>query len=117
MEFAAVLPLVAVTMLTVVQVSLLVWDQMRVVHAAREGARVLAVTNEAGATKDAAVRAGDLEAERTTVDLGPPDRPAGTPSFVSIRYRPRIVVPYVGRFVPEFDVRAAAWIRVERDPP
>lgn len=116
-EFAAVLPLVAIAMLAVVQVSLIAWDQMRLAHAAREGARALAVFNDAGAVKDAVARAGDFDQNQLDVQIGPSQRPAGTPSSVTVLYRPPIVVPYIGRFVPEVTLRAIAWIRVERDPP
>ena len=104
-------------MLAVVQVSLLVWDQMRVAHAAREGARILAVTNDPDQAQQAALRAGDLDSSRATIVIDPADRPAGTPSRVTIRYRPGVIVPYVGRFAPEVMLTAVVWIRVERDVP
>ncbi|MGH2830784.1 MAG: TadE family protein [Actinomycetota bacterium] len=116
-EFAAVLPLVAVAMLCVAQVSLLVWNHMRVAHAAREGARELAVTNDVRAAEAAALRAGSLDASRATILIGPDDRPAGTSSRVTVRYRARMVVPFIARFAPEIEVTGTVWMRVERDPP
>jgi len=116
-EFATVLPLVAIAMLAVVQISLLAWDQMRVAHAAREGARMLALANDVAAVKEAALQAGALDGERTTIEVAPDSRPAGTPSRVTIRYRPRIVVPLIGRYVPEVTITATVWMRVERDGP
>jgi Flp pilus assembly protein TadG len=115
-EFAAVLPLVAISLLLVAQVSLLVWDQLRITHAAREGARELSVTNDDGRAREAALRAGDLDAERTSVEVEPAERPAGTPVRVTVRYRPAVVVPLVARFVPEVELSASASMRVERDP-
>ncbi|HEX9776454.1 MAG TPA: TadE/TadG family type IV pilus assembly protein, partial [Actinomycetota bacterium] len=56
-EFAATLPLVAISMLLVAQIGLLVAQQMTIRQAAREGARAAAV----GADGDAA-RARVLEA-------------------------------------------------------
>lgn len=111
-----VLPLVAIALLLVAQVSLLVWDQLRITHAAREGARELSVSNDDERAVQAALRAGDLDAERTSVEVEPAERPAGTPALVRVRYRPAVVVPLVARFVPEVTLAAAASMRVERDP-
>lgn len=111
------LPLVAISMLAVVQVSLLVWDQLRVAHAAREGARVLALTNEPTEAADAALRAANLDPGLASVEIAPDDRPIGTPSRVTVRYRSRVVVPFMGRFAAEFTLEATVWMRVERDPP
>lgn len=116
-EFAAVLPLIAIAMLAVAQVALLAWDQLRVAHAAREGARVLATVNDAAAVKEAAIRAADLDDARTEVQIAPSSRPAGTASRVTVRYRPRIVVPMIGRYVPPVVLTASVWMRVEKDGP
>jgi Flp pilus assembly protein TadG len=115
-EFAVVLPLVAISLLLVAQVSLLVWDQLRITHAAREGARELAVGNDDERAREAALRAGDLDSERTSIEVEPAERPAGTPARVTVRYRPAVVVPMVARFVPEVELTASASMRMERDP-
>jgi Flp pilus assembly protein TadG len=115
-EFAAVLPLALVAMLLIVQVALLVSQQLRVAHAAREGARQAAVWNDDARAREAALRAGALDPDRTEVDVSPAERPVGSPVRVTVRYRPAVVVPLVGRFVPEAVLSASVEMRVEREP-
>jgi Flp pilus assembly protein TadG len=116
-EFAAVLPLVAVTMLLVAQMGLLVSEQLAVQHAAREGARTAAVSNDDDAARDAALRAGNLDPDRTTIEVSPATRDVGTRVTVTVHYEP-VEVPLVGRFMPA-DVRlhSAVSMRTERAPP
>lgn len=116
-EFALVLPLLAVAMLLVVQVVLLVADQLTVAHAAREGAREAAVWNDDARAREAALRAGRLDPARTEVVVSPADRAAGTPVTVTVRYRPPERVPFVGAFVPDdLVLSGSATMRTERDP-
>lgn len=103
-------------MLCVVQITLLVWDQLRVVHAAREGARALAVSNNERDAVDAALRAGSLDEKSSTVEVFPVDRPAGTPSRVRVVHRARILVPFTDALMPDLTLIGTAWMRVERDP-
>lgn len=115
-EFAVVLPLVAIAMLLVAQVALIVSDQLTVAHAAREGAREAAVWNDDGRARDAVLRSGRFDAERTTVDVEPQDRAVGTAVSVTVRYRPPERVPFVGAFVPdEFELSSRATMRTERE--
>jgi Flp pilus assembly protein TadG len=115
-EFALVLPLAVVALLLVVQVALVVAEQLVVQHAAREGAREAAVWNEDGRARDAALRAGNLDAERADVEVTPSEREVGTPVRVTVRYRVPLVVPYVSRFLPgEVTLQASSVYRVERE--
>jgi Flp pilus assembly protein TadG len=117
-EFAAVLPLAIVALLLLVQVALLVSEQLSVQHAAREGARAAAVWNDDERARDAALEAGALDANRTTVDVEPAQRSVGDPVRVTIRYAPRIVVPLVGAFVPSgITLHASVEMRTEREAP
>jgi Flp pilus assembly protein TadG len=117
-EFAAVLPLVLISLLLVVQVALVVAEQLIVQHAAREGAREAAVWNDDARARDAAIRAGNLESDRADVTVTPSDRPVGSPVLVTVRYRVPLVVPYVTRFLPtEVTLTASSEYRVEREPP
>ena len=70
-ELALVLPLVALVLLAVVQVGLIVRDEVLVLHAAREGARAAAVAldHREDAARRAALGAGGLAPERTTVGV------------------------------------------------
>jgi TadE-like protein len=115
-EFAVVLPLVAVAVLLVAQVALIVGDQLTVAHAAREGAREAAVWNDDGRARDAVLRSGHLDPDRTTIDVEPEDREVGTAVSVTVRYRPPQRVPFVGAFVPDdFELSSRATMRTERE--
>jgi len=117
-EFAIVLPLVLISLLLVVQVALVVAEQLIVQHAAREGAREAAVWNDDGKARDAAIRAGHLDPDRSQVDVTPSQRPVGTPVVVTIHYHVPLVVPYVARFLPsDVTLTASAEYRTEREPP
>jgi hypothetical protein len=107
---------VLISLLLVAQVALVVAEQLVVQHAAREGAREAAVWNDDARARDAAVRAGNLQSDRASIDVSPSDRPVGTPVTVTVRYRVPLVVPYVSRFLPdEVTLTAASVYRVERE--
>ncbi len=76
-ELALALPLVAMSILLVVQIGLVVRDEVLVTHAAREAARAAAVSRDPAAAGQAARAAGPLDAGRLHVDvdrLASPDR-------------------------------------------
>jgi hypothetical protein len=112
-ELAFGLPVVLLGILLVVQVGLVVSDQVRVVQAAREGARVAAVDDRAGAARQAAVGAAGLVPSRTDVAVG--DRgPPGRRVRVIVAYLAPTEVPLAGALLPDITVRASATMRVER---
>jgi len=116
-EFAAVLPLVAVSMLLVAQIGLLVSEQLAVQHAAREGARAAAVWNDDDRARTAALNAGNLDPTRTTIAITPSRRDIGVPVRVEVRFKP-VGIPIVGRFMPSATtLSAAVEMRTERAPP
>jgi Flp pilus assembly protein TadG len=116
-EFAAVLPLVAVSMLLVAQIGLLVSEQLAVQHAAREGARAAAVWNDDDRARTAALDAGNLDPNRTTIIISPSRRDVGTPVRVEVRFTPA-PMPVVGRFMPTgTTLHAVVEMRTERAPP
>lgn len=109
------LPLVAIGMLLVAQIGLIVAQQLTVQHAAREGARAAAVTNDDAAARDAALAAGNLNPDITEVTIEPDSRGVGDPVRVTVRYRPGLM-PLVGRFVPgDFVLVAQASMRTESE--
>jgi Flp pilus assembly protein TadG len=112
-ELALGLPVVLVGILLVVQVGLVVADQVRVVAAAREGARVAAVDDRAGEARTAAVRASGLAPARTVVEVGG-RCPPGSPVQVAVAYRAATEVPLAGALLPDITLRARAVMRVER---
>lgn len=114
-EFALVLPLVALVLMLVVQGGLVVRDQLLVSHAAREAARAAAVADDdrVGAALAAASRAGSLRSEHlsgtvTTVDGGASVR-------VSISYRSVTDLALIGGLVPDVDLGATVVMRIESD--
>src|SRR4051794_19950096 len=66
-ELALVLPAVLVLALALVQIGLVVRDQVRVTHAAREAARAAAVTPDPDGARRAAEQSGGLVADRLDV--------------------------------------------------
>jgi Flp pilus assembly protein TadG len=110
-ELALVLPVVAVLALVVVQVGVVAYRQVLVVHAAREGARAAAVEDgdRAEAARAGAERAGGLEAARldvATVDDG--HRVA-----VTVVFDEPTDVALVGRLMPSLRLGGRATMRVE----
>ncbi|MFA5891944.1 MAG: TadE/TadG family type IV pilus assembly protein, partial [Actinomycetota bacterium] len=90
-EFAAVLPLVAISMLLVAQVGVLVVEELSVLHAAREGARAAAIYNDDARARDVVLQAGNLDPERARIQIDPAWRDVGTSVRVSVWYRPAAV--------------------------
>jgi Flp pilus assembly protein TadG len=112
-ELALGLPVVLLAVLLVVQVGLVVADQVRVVHAAREAARVAAVDARAAEARRAALAAAGLDPDRSSVRVlgrGPP----GQQVRVVVTYRAPTVVPLAGPLLPDITLRARAAMRVER---
>ena len=111
-ELALLLPVVVVLLLVVLQVGLLARDVVMVTHAAREAARAAAVDPEPDAAREAATRAGGLDADRVSVTTyGRGD--AGSRVRVEVRYRAATDVPIVGALVGDRTLRATATMRVE----
>ena len=112
-ELALALPLVALLLLTVVQLGLLVRDQILVVHAAREGARQAAVDGAPDAARRAAVSASGLPAGGMAVSASGRGGP-GSRVRVEVRYRAPTDVPLVGAALGDVTLGASATMRVER---
>jgi hypothetical protein len=103
------LPIVVVLLLALVQVTLVVRDQVAVVHAAREGARAAAVTGASAAEGEAAARhSTSLDGSRLSVDIA-----MGPEIRATVRYRSPTVVPIVGRLLGDVTVQATAVMRAE----
>jgi Flp pilus assembly protein TadG len=108
-ELALAFPIVMVLLLALVQVTLVVRDQVAVIHAAREGARAAAAT---GATAGDGVAAADqataLQPGRLSVQVA-----IGTEVRATVRYRSPTDVPLVGRLLGDVTVQATAVMRAE----
>jgi len=111
-ETALVLPLIVAVMLALVQVGLLVRDRILVVHSAREAARAAAVDPTTEAASAAAFAATGLDQDKLQVDTAGP-RTTGGLLKVTVRYRPELAVPLVGRLFPAVTITETLTVRVE----
>lgn len=112
-ELALVLPVLLVLVLGIVQVGLVVRDHVRVVHAAREGARAAAVSSDPAAAEQAVAANAGLAPDRLrVVTSGRGAR--GSAVTVSVTYRASTDLPLVGPLLPDLELDAAATMRVER---
>ena len=108
-ELALAFPVVVVMLLAIVQVTLVVRDQVAVIHAAREGARAAAVTGAGASDGVTAARAATgLEPARLAVQVV-----KGAEVRATARYRSPTHVPIVGRFLGDVTVQATAVMRAE----
>ena len=112
-ELALVLPVLLVLVIGIVQVGLVVRDHVRVVHAAREGARAAAVSSDPAAAEHAVSRNAGLEPGRVRV-VTTGRGAAGSAVTVTVTYRCATDLPLIGPLLPDLDLDAAATMRVER---
>ena len=108
-ETALLLPVVALALLTVIQIGLIVHARVMVTHAAREGARIAAVGGGDGAVHDVVVASGGLAPQRLDVDVG------GSTSrvTVTVRYDAPTNVPLIGALLSDVELVGAATMRRE----
>jgi Flp pilus assembly protein TadG len=115
-EFAVVLPLVAILVLGVVQIAVVAREHLAVWHAARTGARAAAVSHDpVGAGTRAALAATGLDAVRFDVTVVPTWGATGPWVDVVVDYLVRTEVPIIGRLLPDFVVSAS--VSMAREPP
>lgn len=104
-ELALILPLVAGVLVLVVQVALVAVDQVRTVHAAREGARAAAVAADAdlvSTAQRAAERSSSLDTSAMALSVTSIDQDRRV--RVVVRYRSRTDLPLIGVLVPDIDL-------------
>lgn len=107
-EFALVLPVVVTILLGVAQVGVTVGEVLALHHAAREGARVYAITADASAASASARRAGNLGPDVTVVTEQDEDD-----AVIEITAPARV---FPGVPAPSIRLRARATMRFERAP-
>ena len=112
-EMALCLPLLALVLAALFEASMIAADQVRVWHAAREGARHAAVDPSLDATHRAAEGVG-LRPLRIEVTPESHHRVAGEPLTVRVSYEPDGRVPLIGRLFGGIELRAAATMRIEQ---
>ena len=112
-ELALVLPVVLVLALALVQVGLVVRDQVRVTHAAREGARAAAVSGDPASARRAIDRNVGLAPDRLDVDTDERGDHAGLVT-VTVTYVVVTDLPLIGPLLPDLPLTGEATMRVER---
>lgn len=112
-ELALVLPLLVLLALVLCQVTLVVRDQVLVIHAAREGGRASAVDPDPEAARRAALASGSLSPTRLEVGVSGRAGP-GSRVKVTVEYRSATDLPLVGPLVGDVALSGSASMRVER---
>lgn len=112
-ELALCLPFVALLVGALVQIGLIVGDQGRLWHAAREAARVAIVDSDPDAAL-AAARSTGLKAIQMTIDPERHERLRGKPLTVVLRYSPEGRVPLLGVLFERMELEATATMRIEQ---
>ena len=106
-EFALVLPVVAVVAVGLLQVGVSVANQLAVELAAREGARAASVSADvAGAATRAAART-------TSLDVTVEARAAGEVVAVRVEFVDDVTIPFIGRFIGPLRHSATAFMALE----
>jgi hypothetical protein len=113
LELALGLPILALLLAGLVEVGMLVSDQTRIWHAAREGARVAVVDPDLSNAVAAAERAG-LEPLDVEVTPGAQFRRQGDPLTLTVGYAPRARVPLFGVLLERVQLSAKATMRIEQ---
>lgn len=113
LELALCLPVLALVFAGVVEVALLGVDQVRVVHAAREAARVSAVEPDPAAANEAAAASG-LEDLEVSIEPAAEERAPGRPTTVHVAYPYDSRVPVVGPVFERLVLEADATMRIEQ---
>lgn len=112
-ELALGLPILALLLAGLVEIGLLVADQTRAWHAAREGARVAVVDPDEADVRAAAERPG-LKPLDVQISPAPQFRRQGDPLTVRVRYIPRARVPLFGVLLERVELQAEATMRIEQ---
>ena len=108
-EFALLLPVLVLALLSVLQVALVVRDHVAVVHAAREAARAASVDPD----PSRAVRAAHRTLPGAEVHVG--ERPpVGGSITVDVSYTSHTDLPLVGPLFPDPTLRSRVVMRVEK---
>jgi TadE-like protein len=112
-ELVLCLPVLALVLAVLVEVGLLVGDQVRLWHAARETVRVAVVDSDPNQIRAAAEHGGlgplDIELEPQFSD-----RSTGEPLTVTLSYRSDGYLPLLGNLISHRDLSSTATMRIEQ---
>lgn len=113
LELALTLPVLALLLAALVEVGLVVSDQARLWHAAREAARVAAVDADADDIQAAAERPG-LRPLQVDVSPDPRLRRQGDPVTVRVAYSPDSRIPLFHSLLERVELEARGVMRIEQ---
>lgn len=111
-ELVLALPIAALLLAGLFEVGMLAIDQARLVHAAREAARVAVVDPDPAAARAAVEEAGIEDAD-VSVRPAPAYRVQGQTLTVTLSFRPTATVPVVGELFKSAVLMADATMRIE----
>jgi Flp pilus assembly protein TadG len=112
-ELALCLPLVGILAAALLQVGVVIADQTRLWHGAREAARQAVVDPDPAKITQRAESSG-LAPVLVAVRPQPAYRSQGRPLTVSVRYRPRSIIPLLHPLLANLELRASATMRIEQ---
>jgi len=112
-ELVLCLPIMALVLGFLIEIGLLVGDQVRLWHAARETARVAIVDSNPDEIRRAAEHGGLAPVD---IDVDPEfaDRSTGRPLTVTLTYRPSGRLPLLGPLVANRTMTSSATMRLEQ---
>ena len=113
LEFALLLPILALVLAAIVEIGMVVADQGRLWHAAREAVRT-AVVDPDQSDVEAAAERGGLRPLTVTVDPPSHMRRQGDPLTVKLVHEPRARVPLFDVVLDRIELRATATMRIEQ---
>jgi TadE-like protein len=111
-ELALALPVLLFVLAALVEVGLIVADQVRLWHSAREAVRAAVVDDSPDVVSEAARGAG-LSPLAIAIDPEPAYRRQGEPLTVSLSYDRQGVMPFVSYLFSGVELRAEATMRTE----
>ena len=106
-EFALILPVIAVVAVGLLQVGVSVANQLAVELAAREGARAASVSADVAGAATRAV------ARTTSLDVTVEARAAGEVVAVRVEFVDDVTIPFIGRFIGPIRHSATAFMALE----
>jgi hypothetical protein len=112
-EFVLCLPIMALVLGILIEVGLLIGDQVRLWHAARESARIAIVDSDPEAIRSAAEHGG-LAPLKIEVDPEFADRGTGRPLTVKLTYRSGGHLPVLGDLIAGRYLTSSATMRIEQ---
>jgi Flp pilus assembly protein TadG len=111
-ELALSLPVLALLLGTLVEISMIAGDQVRLWHASREAARVAVVDADPAAARTAAESSG-LTDLSLSIEPDSAYRVQGQPLKVDVSMHPEGTVPILGSLFERLELHATTTMRIE----